>query len=184
MRLEQQKKELRFFFRQRAELFQSHESPYQVERLNENLIQFFESQSGIWAAFKGDSHEPRLDKVILVSKHINWVYPKINGDDLEFVAAKKFVVGKYGIEEPVDGVSVNIKDIQGFLIPGVAFDRAGFRLGRGKGYYDRVLSKVTALKVGVCFGFQIFDRNLPHASFDMKVDQIISEQGRWPCKST
>lgn len=181
MRLDQQKRDLRSSFRQRAELFQPHLDAFIVERLNENLNQFLRQQSGTWAAFKGHQHEPRLEAILKNSSHINWVYPRVEESHLSFVASKEFSVGKYGIEEPRGGKVVAAEDIQGFLVPGVAFDKSGTRLGRGKGYYDRALNKTPGFLVGVCFGFQIYEGELPYVSSDVKMDFLLSEQGFMTC---
>jgi 5-formyltetrahydrofolate cyclo-ligase len=198
MRFVQQKRELRSSFRQRADLFQAHNSAFQVERLNENLISFLKSQvvkqdmkpkahqiSGqiTWAAFKASGHEPRLEKVIQSCPHIRWVYPKMVDHHLVFIASQKFETGAWGIDEPVGGDLVKPEDVQGFLIPGVAFDRQGGRLGRGKGFYDRALAGSRGLHIGVGFSFQIYEGTLPTESFDIKMDGIISEQGLWAVNS-
>ena len=59
------------------------------------------------------------------------------------------------------------------LVPGLAFSRSGARLGRGKGYYDRLLPLLTnAYKLGVCFDFQKLP-GIPADEHDMKMDEII-----------
>jgi 5,10-methenyltetrahydrofolate synthetase len=182
MRLDQQKRDLRSSFRQRAELFQPHLAAFIVERLNENLIRFLKQQSGTWAAFRGHQHEPRLEAILKASSHIDWIFPRVDGQDMAFVSSKEFKTGKYGIEEPMGGKVVDIKDIQGLLVPGLAFDKTGTRLGRGKGYYDRVLKNAEGFLVGVCFGFQIHEGSeLPYESNDVKMDFLMSEQGLMTC---
>jgi 5-formyltetrahydrofolate cyclo-ligase len=63
------------------------------------------------------------------------------------------------------------------LVPGVAFTRAGQRLGRGGGYYDRLLSALPAkaVRLGVCFELQIVDE-LPSEPHDMRVDGVVTER--------
>jgi 5-formyltetrahydrofolate cyclo-ligase len=59
------------------------------------------------------------------------------------------------------------------VIPGVAFDRLGARLGRGKGYYDRLLSQMpNAYKIGICFPFQLLER-LPSEPHDVLMNEVI-----------
>ena len=58
------------------------------------------------------------------------------------------------------------------LVPGLAFDRSGNRLGRGKGYYDRLLRDMCACKVGVCFDFQLFDE-IPADDHDILMDIVL-----------
>jgi 5-formyltetrahydrofolate cyclo-ligase len=62
------------------------------------------------------------------------------------------------------------------IVPGMAFDRQGYRLGYGKGYYDRFLSRHPGLfTIGVCFDFQVLD-TLPIESFDFPVNMIVTEK--------
>lgn len=62
------------------------------------------------------------------------------------------------------------------LIPGMAFDQEGGRLGRGKGFYDRFLSEFKGVKVGICFNEQLVD-TVPREDHDVKVDFVVSERG-------
>jgi 5-formyltetrahydrofolate cyclo-ligase len=86
--------------------------------------------------------------------------------------------GSFGIMEPdPDNLSlVKPEEIDIVLVPGIAFDRRGNRIGYGKGYYDRFLQvfKPSQLKIGLCFDFQLFDE-LPSDSNDVPVDCIITE---------
>lgn len=61
------------------------------------------------------------------------------------------------------------------VIPGLAFDKHGNRLGYGKGYYDTLLKNLKSIKVGVCFDFQLIN-NVPSYEHDQKVDTIITEK--------
>ncbi len=62
------------------------------------------------------------------------------------------------------------------IIPALAFDKRGYRIGYGKGYYDRYLSRVNCTKAGVIYGELLIDR-VPNGRFDLKVDFIVSERG-------
>lgn len=62
-----------------------------------------------------------------------------------------------------------------FIVPGVAFDRSGHRLGRGRGYYDRLLSGVSAPKIALAFSFQLLPM-LPYESHDIVMDVIVTEK--------
>jgi len=59
------------------------------------------------------------------------------------------------------------------VIPGVAFDREGNRLGRGKGYYDRLLPLLTCHTIGLCYPFQVVNQ-VPHESHDIPVKEILT----------
>lgn len=83
--------------------------------------------------------------------------------------------GAYGILEPktVHTADENIIDV--ILVPGLAFDRNGGRMGFGKGYYDRLLENGKAIKIGICYDFQIF-KKIPTESHDIPMNFIITEK--------
>lgn len=84
--------------------------------------------------------------------------PVVIGNDLElrvYTSPADLAIGAYGIEEPTGALFTDYATIDLVIVPGVAFDRDGNRLGRGKGYYDRLLPRIpSAYKVGICFPFQ------------------------------
>lgn len=77
----------------------------------------------------------------------------------------------FSIREP-EGAAIDPSQVDLILIPGMAFDRHGHRLGRGKGYYDRLLCRMTAVKVGVCYEFQFLDA-VPADPHDVAMDRVI-----------
>lgn len=85
--------------------------------------------------------------------------------------------GAYGISEPVGQLLADYRSIDLALIPGVAFDSHHNRLGRGKGYYDRLLPQLPAYKIGLCFHFQLLDGPLPTEPTDIPMDEILTDQG-------
>lgn len=103
--------------------------------------------------------------------------PVVVGDDLElrlYTGPEDLTVGAYGIEEPTGARFTDYAAIDLIVVPGVAFDRDGNRLGRGKGYYDRLLPRIpSAYKIGICFPFQLVDE-VPAEPFDIRMDEIIS----------
>lgn len=82
--------------------------------------------------------------------------------------------GLYGLPEPRKKRPLAIEDIDLVVIPGVAFDKKGNRLGRGKGYYDAFLQRLPAqtVTIGLAFDCQILP-TLPLASHDIAVDQVL-----------
>lgn len=81
--------------------------------------------------------------------------------------------GAFGIMEPCGSAFTRYCEIDLAVIPGMAFDAAGHRLGRGKGYYDRFLPLIPqAYKIGVCFPFQIVD-NVPTGPTDVVMDEVL-----------
>jgi len=83
-------------------------------------------------------------------------------------------VPPFGILEPLGEAFKNLAEIEIILVPGMAFDRKGFRMGRGKGYYDKFLPKTSAIRVGLCFNFQLLDK-IPTDEYDAQMDYIITE---------
>jgi 5-formyltetrahydrofolate cyclo-ligase len=89
--------------------------------------------------------------------------PKVAGDTLtlhRYLGEDSVSKGAFGIDEPTTPCFEEWDKVDLVLVPGVAFDAAGNRLGRGRGYYDRLLSELpeAARLVGVCYDFQM----LPH----------------------
>ncbi len=82
---------------------------------------------------------------------------------------------QFGIGEPTGPEFTNLESIDMIIVPGVAFDREGNRMGRGRGFYDRLLSTTpNAFKVGVAFGFQMVEQ-VPTEPFDIKMNKVIHE---------
>ena len=102
--------------------------------------------------------------------------PVVKGEELElrvFTGPEDLATGAYGIGEPTGELFTDYAAIDFAVIPGVAFDATGNRLGRGKGYYDRLLPRLTAFKAGICFPFQLVEE-VPAEPFDIRMDTIIS----------
>ena len=76
--------------------------------------------------------------------------------------------------QPKKIIKADISTIDVAIVPGVAFDKNGVRLGYGKGVYDRLLSNFDGLKIGLAYDFQIVDK-APHEQHDLKIDLLISE---------
>lgn len=82
--------------------------------------------------------------------------------------------GAYGISEPRTVKPADIADIDFILVPGLAFDKNGNRMGFGKGYYDKLLCKTNAEKTALCYEFQLFDE-IPADEYDIPMNTIITE---------
>lgn len=105
--------------------------------------------------------------------------PVCVGDELElrlYEGEASLAKGAFGIMEPRGSLFApeHYPDIQLAVIPGMAFDRAGHRLGRGKGYYDRLLPKLTKARLqGICFPFQLLDE-VPADTHDIPVHAVTA----------
>ncbi|MDT8421833.1 MAG: 5-formyltetrahydrofolate cyclo-ligase [Desulfuromonadales bacterium] len=108
-------------------------------------------------------------------------YPRVNGERMAFIEVDDLGClssGSFGLLEPEGGREVPVAELDLMVLPGVAFDRYGYRLGYGKGFYDRELHSAgfSGVLVGLCFGFQLLDR-LPVERHDVPVDCLVTEQG-------
>jgi 5-formyltetrahydrofolate cyclo-ligase len=133
----------------------------------------------VFAALPG---EPDLAELTAAHSERRWVYPRVDGDALVFhhvtQPATELVPGAFGILEPSPTLAIApLQEIDAFICPGLAFDHSGGRLGRGRGFYDRMLaaSRADALKIGVCFSCQIVPdtHSEPH---DILMNKVISDQ--------
>ncbi len=151
-------------------------------QLSSCLRDFMSQQNGEWGAYRALAQEANVDEVFQIS-HISWLFPRVHGDHLEFCRAHSFSLGSFGVLEPdTQSPVVDHHHIQGLLIPGVAFNKDGHRLGKGKGYYDKALQHFSGLKVGICFDFQISERTLPVEEHDMRMDFLITDKGLVDCR--
>ena len=83
-----------------------------------------------------------------------------------------------GLRDPVGGTPISLARIDLVAVPGLAFDRRGYRLGRGKGFYDRFLSKKDfhGLRIALCFQEQLLEDLLPVEPHDMPMNMIVTDQ--------
>lgn len=109
-------------------------------------------------------------------KHI--FLPRVNGSELEILAydEKKLSTGAYNISEPDGDELQDIGKIDLIIVPAVALDKNGNRIGRGKGYYDKLLSAVNAYKIGIIFSYQLVEI-IPSEIHDIPVDMVITDEG-------
>lgn len=97
----------------------------------------------------------------------NMVSVKINSlDDL--------AEGMYGIYEPISHTPFDKTKIDVAIVPGVAFDKNGYRIGYGKGYYDKFLADISPFKIGLTHSELFFD-SLPHDENDVRTDMVIKK---------
>ena len=87
--------------------------------------------------------------------------------------------GAFKINEPVDNIKFSkIKEIGVVIVPGIAFDRLGRRIGFGKGFYDQFLHKLpkTTVKIGIAFNNQVVPV-IKHEEHDVHMNYILTEDG-------
>jgi 5-formyltetrahydrofolate cyclo-ligase len=103
--------------------------------------------------------------------------PRVEEDKITFYelsSIKSLIRGRFGIMEPPPSVPISEIDI--LVVPGIAFDKTGNRLGYGKGYYDRLMSGKQTFSIGLAYSFQLLE-NLPYDRYDKRLDAIASEDG-------
>jgi len=111
----------------------------------------------------------------------NVYFPKVEGDEIDFykVTSKQdFTDGFKGILEPY-GTNYSFKSEYNdciIIVPGSVFGRDGYRMGYGRGFYDRFLKRYKNLyKIGICFNIQLLD-TCPHDENDVMMNEIITEK--------
>ena len=103
--------------------------------------------------------------------------PRVNGVNLEILPydESRLALGSFHIEEPTGNDCSDVDDMEMIVVPAVAYDRRGNRVGRGKGYYDRLLATSRARKVGVAYDFQLVDE-IDAEPHDVRVDVVITDR--------
>ena len=115
----------------------------------------------------------------------HWLIPRIlPGEegrmDFHTYDPNSLILHPFGMAEPTpNSPKLLPEEIQLVLVPGLAFDRFGWRLGYGGGYYDRFLANFRGDCVGIAFQALFFD-TLPHGKYDIPVSRIVSENGMQP----
>lgn len=88
--------------------------------------------------------------------------------------------GTFGLREPADAApAIAVADVAAFLLPGLAFDRAGNRLGWGRGHYDATLAASSALRIGLAYEAQLVDA-VPTEPHDVPLALVITERAAYP----
>jgi 5-formyltetrahydrofolate cyclo-ligase len=100
----------------------------------------------------------------------------------QWAPGEALVLGRWNIKVPPEGAPEVLPDV--LLVPLLAFDRKGFRLGYGGGFYDRTLEKLRALKnvtaIGIAYAGQEVDA-VPYEEFDQRLDWIMTEKETFKC---
>jgi 5-formyltetrahydrofolate cyclo-ligase len=136
-----------------------------------------------YASFGSEIDTSLLLQHVLAEKKI-LVMPRVNKDTQQLQLHRvnhlhELVAGAWGIREPHADAKIvmpaEIEEIDFILVPGVAFDSAGFRIGYGKGFYDKLLSSVNpaSTRLSAAFDCQIVDA-VPNEIHDERVDIIIT----------
>ncbi len=106
--------------------------------------------------------------------------PRIAGDALvvrSYVPGEPLTETSFGAREPLEGARLDPTAVDLVVVPGVAFDRQGRRVGYGGGFYDRFLlsTRPDAVRVAIAFEVQVVDHDLPSGPFDLPVGIVVTE---------
>ncbi len=119
-------------------------------------------------------HAKAQGKTVLLPRTISY--------DLIFFAINentRYITSEFGISEPANGMVYPPEKIDLVIVPGIAFDKEGNRIGYGGGYYDRYLEWSKLPSIAICFQEQIIDEPIPTEEYDMKVDIIQTDKERY-----
>jgi 5-formyltetrahydrofolate cyclo-ligase len=160
------------------------------ERIQAHLLDsavYAQAKCVAWyAAFQNEVRTDRLlARALGDGKQVLFPRMRGRGPDMDFCEVKdpgEMVLFRLGFREPADSApAVPPETIDLMLLPGLAFDRQGYRLGFGAGCYDRVLPRLRpeAWTCGAAYGFQVVGE-VPQAAHDVPVKLIVTEAGFIP----
>lgn len=120
-----------------------------------------------------------IDECLKKNKKV--VLPKVIKESRDIIPCivggfHELIPGVYGILEPDGSNIIEKNNIDLIIVPGVAFDMNGNRIGHGAGYYDKFLNNYNGIKAGICYNFQIVENASPD-EFDVRMDYLITERG-------
>ena len=124
--------------------------------------------------------EPNVDELWDESKQV--CLPRFRSDrtyEATFVRdSADLVSGQYGIlEPPKSATCAGASEVDVVITPGVAFDADGYRLGRGRGFYDRWLEGLKAFRCGVGYDHQLVHDSVPHEPHDARMGVVVTPSG-------
>lgn len=187
MNQEEQNKNKRAELRQQMQMKRSNLTPDQVEVMSQQIVSRLDQleplrQARYIMGFASIKNEIKLSSWLeeKISNGYVILLPRVesNGqlEAVEFKGWEQTKAGPFGIKEPTgDPFDPHLIDV--VLVPGLVFDARGYRLGYGKGYYDRFLPRLRpeAFCCGLCYDFQVVDDVYPHQS-DVPVHWIVTEK--------
>jgi 5-formyltetrahydrofolate cyclo-ligase len=178
------KRELRQRFRQLREGFDEEYAKASSEAVVQNLVNWPLLQTAQTAlSYLAFRNEIDLSPLFELMPHISWIVPRVSGPQLilHIHDRQRLVRHRFGMLEPApDLPQIEPGDLDLVLVPGVAFDRRGGRLGFGGGYYDRLLPLTAAWRVGVTYDQTLVNR-LPVHEHDQLVHWIVTPTQRLDC---
>ncbi len=122
----------------------------------------------------------------LASRRVRVLLPRVVEHEMHavpYAPGDRVTRAPFGAEEPSYGEPADPGEIDVVVVPGLAFDLRGHRVGYGGGFYDRFLNRTRqdVLTVGVCFGSQVVD-DVPHGRGDLPVSRLVTEEAIIECR--
>jgi 5-formyltetrahydrofolate cyclo-ligase len=179
MDIKERKKELRKKIKQIKSLYNLERKQFFSVPIFERLerVKTFKSSNCILMYWSMDDEVFTHDFINSWYKKKTILLPCVDGDNLllrKYEGEQSMVKGEqFGILEPKGEIFTDFEKIDLMIIPGVAFDSNRNRMGRGRGFYDRLLQTCSCEKIGVCFDFQLINQ-VPTEEFDIPMDKVIS----------
>jgi 5-formyltetrahydrofolate cyclo-ligase len=169
----QSKSELRQLLRkQRAEKYKTH-SLLHIAQIPE-----VEKAQTIASYFSyGDEPDTHALNQLLISLGKTLLLPRIKGEDLEWVkwdGSAEQISSHTLIPEPIGDAITDTSSIEVVLVPALAMDLNSYRLGQGKGFYDRALKDLPAFTIGIVFPYELLSQSLPTDSWDIPLRKSAS----------
>jgi 5-formyltetrahydrofolate cyclo-ligase len=165
------------------------------KKLCSQIESYMMNQDGLWSCYLPLPDEADILSVLLKCSHISWCLPRVENEPgpltfwkVEPQHLHRMIMNNSSYKDLEDPLfksmfhQVSIKDLNGFIVPGLAFDKTGTRLGRGKGYFDRTLVQSTGVSLGVGFAFQLIKEVLPADPWDQKMNVVITDCEIHDCK--
>ncbi len=177
------KQDLRKQFLQMRDQLPTDDLKVQSEALSQHLLNWAKTQNFEQiAAFQSFHQEPLIDSFLSHFSPEQLYFPVVQAsrghmDFYRFDHKQSSQINRYGIKEPSitheNKMSPNPSTL--ILIPALAFDRQGYRLGYGAGYYDRFLKDAPGVRVGICLEQFLIDK-LPRDAHDLPVQHLATER--------
>lgn len=170
------KKELRLKLIHKRKSISSHEVIEKSSNICEQIINHKKYiQAEVIYLYAAVNNEVSLDLLAktAIAHNKTIAYPKVNGDYMSFYSVTspdELVNGYRNILEP--GITYPAPEPDLIIVPGVAFDTNGYRLGYGGGFYDRFLSRTKGFSIGVSYDFQLLEE-IPYDQYDIPLNTII-----------
>jgi len=158
-----------------------------VDRLRESACWQASAEVVLFASLPGEVDSGPIFEAARRDGRRTLLPRMLPGEGLEFLSFDAFEAlepGRYGVREPPAGIPARVHGPGTLiLVPGVAFDRRGGRLGRGAGYYDRALAALRGgggapCVLGVAFSIQIVER-VPMDRHDVFMDAVVTDEELW-----